>query len=141
MNRPARHRLAVLSITAASALCAPAAMANEALLGRNLAATCANCHGTDGKARGDMKTLAGTPADKLVAMMNDYRSGNPSHHFHHHVTLGHRQVFKVTSLTVGARAALFAQAVAAVSFDAHLILLAGTASSHLSPSMRIERIH
>jgi cytochrome c553 len=89
MNRPARHRLAVLSITAASALCAPAAMANEALLGRNLAATCANCHGTDGKARGDMKTLAGTPADKLVAMMNDYRSGNLPATIMHQIAKGY----------------------------------------------------
>ncbi len=44
-------------------------------LARNLAATCANCHGTNGNARGDMKPLAGMPADKLTAMLADYRSG------------------------------------------------------------------
>jgi cytochrome subunit of sulfide dehydrogenase len=47
----------------------------DMVLARNLAATCANCHGTNGNARGDMKPLAGMPADKLIAIMADYRSG------------------------------------------------------------------
>jgi hypothetical protein len=50
------------------------------------------------------------------------------------------QVLRRHRRPVRARAALFAQAVAAVSV-AHLILLAGTASSQRSPSRRIERIH
>jgi cytochrome subunit of sulfide dehydrogenase len=45
-------------------------------LARNLAATCANCHGTNGAARGDMKPLAGLPAPAIVAFMNEYKSGN-----------------------------------------------------------------
>lgn len=57
-------------------LAGPAAvMAQDAHLARNLAATCANCHGTNGNARGDMKPLAGVPADKIVAMLADYKSG------------------------------------------------------------------
>ena len=44
-------------------------------LARNLAATCANCHGTNGQARGDMKSLAGEPAEKIITMMNAYKSG------------------------------------------------------------------
>lgn len=43
-------------------------------LARNLAATCANCHGTNGNARGDMKTLAGTPAERTIALMNYYKT-------------------------------------------------------------------
>lgn len=43
-------------------------------LGRNLAATCANCHGTNGQATGDMKPLAGTPAARTVALMTFYKS-------------------------------------------------------------------
>jgi hypothetical protein len=39
------------------------AMAQDMLLARNLAATCANCHGTNGNARGDMKPLAGVPPE------------------------------------------------------------------------------
>lgn len=41
---------------------------------RNLAATCANCHGADGNARGEMKTLAGTPADRTIALMNYFKT-------------------------------------------------------------------
>jgi cytochrome c553 len=44
-------------------------------LARNLAATCANCHGTHGNARGDMKPLAGVSADKIVSAMADFKSG------------------------------------------------------------------
>ncbi|HOB92424.1 MAG TPA: cytochrome C [Aquabacterium sp.] len=49
--------------------------APDALLGRNLAATCANCHGTNGQARGEMRPLAGVPAAKIVAAVADFRSG------------------------------------------------------------------
>jgi cytochrome c553 len=45
------------------------------LLARNLAATCASCHGTNGQARGDMRPLAGVPAEKIMAAVADYRSG------------------------------------------------------------------
>ncbi|HEU5297158.1 MAG TPA: c-type cytochrome [Burkholderiaceae bacterium] len=52
------------------------AHAQDADLGRNLAATCANCHGTNGQVRGDVvKPLAGVPADKIVAAFNDFKSG------------------------------------------------------------------
>ncbi len=61
-------------------LCATLLLANpvaaqDPLLGRNLAATCANCHGTNGQALGAMKPLAGMPADRLLALLADYRSG------------------------------------------------------------------
>lgn len=62
----------------AAAACAGAAgivHAQDAKLARNLAATCANCHGTSGHARGDMKPLAGMSADKLVAALADFKSG------------------------------------------------------------------
>ena len=47
----------------------------QAHLARNLAATCANCHGTNGQARGAMKPLAGLAADSIVASMAGYKSG------------------------------------------------------------------
>ena len=53
----------------------PPLLAQDALLARNLAATCANCHGTTGNALGDMKPLAGMSADKIVAMVADFKSG------------------------------------------------------------------
>ena len=61
---------------ATALLCfAPWAAAQDATLARNLAATCANCHGTNGLARGDMQPLAGVAAATLVATMADFKSG------------------------------------------------------------------
>lgn len=56
-------------------LAASVAQAQSGPMGRNLAATCANCHGTNGHARGDSKPLAGLSAEKIVAAIADYRSG------------------------------------------------------------------
>jgi cytochrome c553 len=67
-----------LRAAAAAALLvvAGAVQAQDTSLGRNLAATCANCHGTNGQVRGDaVKPLAGVPADKIVAAFNDFKSG------------------------------------------------------------------
>ncbi len=58
-------------------------------LARNLAATCANCHGTNGRAVGDMKPIAGMPADKLIAMLDDYRSGNQPATIMHQIVKGY----------------------------------------------------
>ncbi|MFZ2650374.1 MAG: c-type cytochrome [Burkholderiaceae bacterium] len=65
------HRFAAGLLGAAAAL----AQAQDANLGRNLAATCANCHGTNGHARGDSKALAGVSAEKIVAALADFKSG------------------------------------------------------------------
>jgi len=65
------------------------AFAQDPNLARNLAATCANCHGTNGQARGDMKPLAGVPADKLVAMLADYKSGAQPATIMHQIAKGY----------------------------------------------------
>ena len=55
---------------------APAqAQAQDVHLARNLAATCANCHGSNGEARGAIVVLAGQPADKTITAMADFKSG------------------------------------------------------------------
>jgi cytochrome c553 len=69
---PRRARFAA---AVALSLAAPWALAQDANLARNLAATCANCHGTDGHARGEMKPLAGMSAGKIVALVADFKSG------------------------------------------------------------------
>ena len=51
-----------------------AALAQDTNLARNLAATCANCHGTNGQARGEMRPLAGMPAERTVAMLASYKT-------------------------------------------------------------------
>ena len=66
-------RILALSLCLAAAL--PAFAQDPNKLARSLAATCANCHGTNGAARGDMRPLAGQSADKLLAQLADYRSG------------------------------------------------------------------
>ncbi len=62
---------------AALVLLAGPAAAQDPNLARNLAANCANCHGTNGKAvpGAGMEPLAGEPKDKLVRKIKEYRSG------------------------------------------------------------------
>lgn len=72
------------------AACAPAAaFAQDTNLARNLAATCANCHGTYGQARGDMKPLAGLPAEKIIAAVADFKSGAQPATIMHQIAKGY----------------------------------------------------
>ncbi|MBK1615238.1 cytochrome C [Rubrivivax gelatinosus] len=73
MTSPLRPLLAALS---AVTLALPAAArADEALAARSVAATCANCHGTDGHSRSTIKSLAGQPAERILQSLADFRSG------------------------------------------------------------------
>jgi sulfide dehydrogenase cytochrome subunit len=45
-------------------------------LGRNLAATCANCHGTNGVSVGGIASLAGKPKEEIVRKMQEYKRGS-----------------------------------------------------------------
>lgn len=73
----------------AVALAAPWSQAQDLNLARNLAATCANCHGTNGIAKGEMKTLAGRPAAELVQMMNEFRNGSRPATIMHQISKGY----------------------------------------------------
>ena len=66
---------AACAAAAVLSLAAPCTLAQDANLGRNLAATCASCHGTNGNSRGEVKSLAGLPADSIVAAFNAYKAG------------------------------------------------------------------
>ena len=68
---------------------APAAFAQDVHLARNLAATCANCHGTNGQGRGEMKALAGRPAAATIAMMAGYKSGTLPATIMHQIAKGY----------------------------------------------------
>jgi cytochrome subunit of sulfide dehydrogenase len=68
---------------------APTAFAQDANLARNLAATCANCHGTNGQARGEMKPLAGRPAAATITLMAEFKSGNLPATIMHQVAKGY----------------------------------------------------
>jgi cytochrome c553 len=64
---------AVLAALAMLPLAAPAAEDPPQL--RTLAGSCANCHGTTGKSRGAMPSLAGVPAPYLIEQMRQFRDG------------------------------------------------------------------
>ena len=44
-------------------------------LGRDVAANCANCHGTDGRSRGAVPSLAGRDKNELIRQMREFRDG------------------------------------------------------------------
>ena len=61
-------------VLAALLLSLPAA-AQTSYTGRNLAAACANCHGTNGVSSGGMPALAGQPRQYLAQTLKDFRDG------------------------------------------------------------------
>ena len=59
----------------AAALAAFSAQAQETR-GRNIAATCANCHGTDGHSvTSEFVPLAGLPREQIAQRMREFRDG------------------------------------------------------------------
>jgi cytochrome c553 len=62
--------------SAAAVLASPAsAQGADPNLGRNLAAACANCHGTNGASIQGMPNLAGRERAYLVQQMQDFKTG------------------------------------------------------------------
>jgi cytochrome c553 len=89
--------------TAGLLLWGAAAHAQEGNLGRSVAATCANCHGTNGHARGDAAApLAGMPAERLVTLFNAFKTGARPATIMHQIAKGY------TDEQVKAVAAFFA---------------------------------
>ncbi len=76
-------------LAAVLVLAAPAARADDSMLARSLAATCANCHGTRGQALGDMKPLAGVSAEKILAQLADFKSGAQPATIMHQIAKGY----------------------------------------------------
>lgn len=76
-----RRRTATLHVLlgslAAAAIAGPAA-AQETATARSLAATCANCHGPDGRSRGEVASLAGLPAARIVQAFAEFKAGTRS---------------------------------------------------------------
>ena len=66
----------ILAVALATAAAAHAqGGTTDADLGRSLAATCANCHGTNGVSQGVVASLAGVPKADIVDKMNAFRDG------------------------------------------------------------------
>ena len=86
-----RHTLGSVMALGAALGGAGTAGAQESDLARSLAATCANCHGTDGRAQGEMPALAGQPADRLLATLADFRDGRRSSTIMQQIVKGYRE--------------------------------------------------
>lgn len=79
--------LATLCLVAATS----AVHAADPNLGRNLAATCANCHGTNGNAvKGSgMDSLAGMDKSKTLQKLVDFKSGDKPASIMHQISKGY----------------------------------------------------
>ncbi len=79
------------AIAAIGLLASAGAYAADPNLGRNLAATCANCHGTNGKAvpGSGMDSLAGESKAKLLQKLADFKSGDKPASIMHQITKGY----------------------------------------------------
>jgi sulfide dehydrogenase cytochrome subunit len=90
-----------IAITVALAAAAFAANAQEN--GRNLAAACAICHGTDGRAATkDVIPLAGLPREHIASQMRAFRDGQRPATVMHQIAKGY------TDTQIDAMAAWFA---------------------------------
>ena len=86
MPKPRFLAAAVLALATPWAL----AQGPDANLARNLAATCANCHGTNGNVRGkEVKPLAGVSAEKILAQIADFKSGAQPATIMHQISKGY----------------------------------------------------
>ena len=86
MHKPRFLAAAVLALAAPWA----SAQSPDPNLARNLAATCANCHGTNGNVRGkEVKPLAGVSAEKILAQIADYKSGAQPATIMHQISKGY----------------------------------------------------
>jgi sulfide dehydrogenase cytochrome subunit len=68
-------KFAILAMTLLAAATGPAAYAQDSSAARGMAATCANCHGTEGRSVGTVPGLAGVDKAYMVQQMMDYKTG------------------------------------------------------------------
>ena len=84
-----KHALALLLAAPFAAL----AQSPDALQVRSLAATCANCHGTDGRTLqgSPVAPLAGMPADYLLQQLRAFRDGSRPATVMHQIAKGYSE--------------------------------------------------
>lgn len=82
--------LLVLALLSGAAL-APDTLAqrSDPNVGRNLAAACANCHGTNGVSQPGMPSLAGQPRRYLEQQMQDFKAGKRPATVMHQIAKGY----------------------------------------------------
>ena len=72
---PLRHFTVVIGTALAVVAGIAYAQTPDPNLARNIAAGCANCHGTNGVSQGGNSSLAGMARQDLVAKMKEYKAG------------------------------------------------------------------
>ena len=84
-------RISVVGAALLLACGAVSAQDKEALYLRSLAATCANCHGTQGRAEpgSSVVSLAGLQKDYIVAQMKAFQSGTRPATIMHQISKGY----------------------------------------------------
>lgn len=82
-------RNAIVVVGLAGIALSAQAQAQDPNLARNLAATCANCHGTNGNSLGGMETLAGESQKKLLQKLDDFRTGEKPATIMHQIVKGY----------------------------------------------------
>jgi sulfide dehydrogenase cytochrome subunit len=70
-----RCAVAIAGLSGLTSFGSAADVGAYANLGRDVAANCANCHGTDGRSRGASPSLAGQDAAVIVQRMKEFRDG------------------------------------------------------------------
>lgn len=85
------NRLNFAACLATLALAAGPAAAQDPNLARNLAATCANCHGTNGHAvpNAGMPTLVGQTKESIIQRFKEYRAGTRPATVMHQIAKGY----------------------------------------------------
>jgi cytochrome c553 len=96
-------RIVCMAITGTLLALGGGAHAQSDTRGRDLAATCANCHGTAGRAQGAVPALAGQSKADLIQKMNDFRDGKRP------ATIMHQLAKGYTAEQIDALAGWFAQ--------------------------------
>ncbi|HLW04652.1 MAG TPA: c-type cytochrome [Azoarcus sp.] len=80
-----RHFAAALCLAGIAGLAA----AQYPHAARDLAASCANCHGTDGRSVGGSDSLAGVPASNTLQKLKAFRSGERPATIMHQIAKGY----------------------------------------------------
>ena len=78
-----------LTATALLALSPLVQAQTDALQVRSWAASCAACHGTDGRAQPGMESLAGANKDEMVKKMLDFKAGRKPATIMHQLSKGY----------------------------------------------------
>jgi cytochrome c553 len=86
-----QHPLVAGALLAACVSITAAAQPITPTTGRDLAAACAICHGTNGLSAGGLPNLAGQPKEYLVRQLRDFRDGKRPATIMHQIAKGYTE--------------------------------------------------